>query len=329
MAHQCVRFALLLLLWLPAFAQEPAPPEGAPPAEAAATEATTPQATPAPTFTPKGADTCLKCHDEDSEFPVLSIFKTKHAQRADARTPFAGLQCEACHGPGGDHARKIRPGATRPPILNFGSRASASAEDQNNACLGCHEGKTRMHWASSAHARADLPCAGCHTIHATHDRVLSRSTQPEVCFDCHTQQRAESYMAFTHPIRFGQMACNECHAVHGSMQSALLNRPTTNETCFGCHADKRGPFLWEHAPATEDCTLCHRPHGSNHPALLTQRAPLLCQQCHSQAGHPSLPFTPDGLPSGMPSGFLLVNSCANCHSQVHGSNHPSGANLGR
>ncbi|HCU53950.1 MAG TPA: hypothetical protein DIC36_06620, partial [Gammaproteobacteria bacterium] len=40
-------------------------------------------------YTEKGADTCLKCHDEESEFPVFSIFKTKHAQKADKRTPFA------------------------------------------------------------------------------------------------------------------------------------------------------------------------------------------------------------------------------------------------
>ncbi len=50
-------------------------------------------------YSEKGADTCLKCHDEDSEFPVLNIFKTKHAMAADTRTPFGGLQCESCHGP--------------------------------------------------------------------------------------------------------------------------------------------------------------------------------------------------------------------------------------
>ena len=33
------------------------------------------QAPEPPAFTPKGADTCLKCHDEDSKFPVVDIFK--------------------------------------------------------------------------------------------------------------------------------------------------------------------------------------------------------------------------------------------------------------
>jgi hypothetical protein len=63
--------------------------------------------------------------------------------------------------------------------------------------------------------------------------------------------------------------------------------------------------------------------------MLTQRAPLLCQSCHSQQGHPSVAMETAGLPAGMPSQFLLGQSCLNCHSQVHGSNHPSGSKLMR
>ena len=46
-----------------------------------------------PPYSAEGADTCLKCHDEDATVPVLAIFKTKHAVQADERTPFAQLQC--------------------------------------------------------------------------------------------------------------------------------------------------------------------------------------------------------------------------------------------
>jgi hypothetical protein len=58
--------------------------------------------------------------------------------------------------------------------------------------------------------------------------------------------------------------------------------------------------------------------------MLTRRAPLLCQQCHSQAGHPSLSLTAAGLPGGSPSALVVGSSCLNCHGEVHGSNHPSG-----
>lgn len=292
----------------------------------AATVADADQAT---EYTKKGADTCLKCHDEDSEFPVFSIFKTKHAQPADKRTPFAGLQCESCHGPGAKHSRKIRKGEIRPPIINFGDKSALSPERQNRVCLECHEKQGRIAWKGSVHESGEVACTNCHGIHASRDKVLAAKGQAEVCFNCHRKERAEFYKPSVHPVRFGQMACSDCHNVHGSITDSLLARPTLNETCYTCHAEKRGPFLWEHAPVPEDCTLCHAPHGSVHPALLTKRPPLLCQQCHSQAGHPSFALTGAGLPGGTPSGFLLAGSCLNCHVQVHGSNHPSGVKLMR
>jgi len=293
-------------------------------------------------YSKKGADTCIKCHDEDSEYPVFDIFRTRHGVQADARTPFAGLQCEACHGPGvnnplfdrdgkpaGSHVAKIRPGEERPPILSFGKDSNVPVEEQNRMCLGCHQGDSHISWQGSAHETAGVACASCHTIHTAHDPVLDRADQGDVCFDCHPRQRAEFLKPSSHPVRFGQLGCTDCHNTHGSAGTTLLQRPTLNETCYTCHADKRGPFLWEHAPASEDCTLCHTPHGSIHPALLTKRPPLLCQQCHSQDGHPAASRTPAGLPDGSPSAFLLAGSCTNCHTQVHGSNHPSGIKLMR
>jgi DmsE family decaheme c-type cytochrome len=293
-------------------------------------------------YSKKGADTCIKCHDEDSEYPVFDIFKTKHAMKADSRTPFAGLQCEACHGPGvggilfmeqalrtGSHVGKVRPGEKRPPIINFGPKSDEPVSVQNGMCLQCHQGDSRIAWQGSAHQASEVACARCHTIHTPHDPVLDQVTQPAVCFKCHLKERADFFKPSIHPVRFGQLSCSDCHASHGAGTSTLLIRPTLNETCYTCHAEKRGPFLWEHPPASEDCSLCHLPHGSINPALLTKRPPLLCQQCHSQMGHPSVAQTTQGLPDANPSGFLLAGSCMNCHSQVHGSNHPSGVKLMR
>jgi DmsE family decaheme c-type cytochrome len=112
----------------------------------------------------------------------------------------------------------------------------------------------------------------------------------------------------------------------------MLVKPTVNQTCFSCHADKRGPMLWEHAPVAEDCSLCHSSHGSVRTALLNKTPPLLCQQCHSAAGHPSVARTGAALPGNGGAGaaiFLVAGACTNCHTQVHGSNHPAGAMLMR
>ncbi len=300
-----------------AAAPVPAAAEPPPPAPGLGTE-----------YSEKGADTCLMCHTEAWPYPIFPIFKTKHANRADKRTPFAGLQCEACHGPGAKH---VAGGGDKNAINNFRSTSFLSPRERNKFCLECHQSNARIGWHASTHESNNLACTSCHKIHAERDPVLATATQPEVCYACHRKERADFAKPSTHPVRFGKMSCSECHSPHGSTSTGMLVKPTVNQTCYICHAEKRGPFLWEHAPVAEDCTLCHSPHGGVHQALLKKNAPLLCQQCHTVAGHPSVARTPAGLPGGGAGGsaFLLAGSCLNCHSQVHGSNHPSGVKLMR
>jgi DmsE family decaheme c-type cytochrome len=280
-------------------------------------------------YSREGADTCLSCHEEEV---VLALFRGAHANPSDPAGPFGHgqLQCEACHGPSGDHAGRVRRGQERPsPGALFGSNAGTPIEEQNGLCLNCHEGDTGFGWHGNDHDDNSVACADCHTSHTASDPVLATATQAEVCFDCHQQQRTQSLKPYAHPIRQGKMDCSGCHSTHGATSEWQFARQTLNDTCFGCHAEKRGPYLWEHAPVTEDCGTCHNPHGSNHPGMLTMRAPMLCQSCHSQAGHPSITNDADGLPGATPSQYLLGQNCMNCHTQSHGSNHPSGSRLMR
>lgn len=285
-------------------------------------------------YSRRGADTCLGCHDEAEPFPTLDVFRTVHGHPAVPGSPFetsreaalpAGLQCEACHGPAGDHARSILPdGVDREPMVNFGDRANASPALQNGLCLACHANYERAHWADSAHEAAGLACADCHVVHDPVDAVRTRDTQARACAACHRNVVADAFKRSAHPMRDNQLVCRDCHDPHGGGTEALAVESTVNETCLGCHAELRGPFLWEHAPVVEDCGICHLPHGSNQPALLVRRAPQLCQGCHSSVGHRSFALDPDDLANGRASAFLLANACLNCHFAVHGSNHPSG-----
>ena len=281
-----------------------------------------------PDYSRKGADTCFQCHDDQV---MLAIFRTKHAVPSDPKSPFGHgqLQCEACHGPGGDHAGRVRRGQERPPIQAFSSQTTTPIKDQNAYCVECHSRDTGFAWHGSAHDDDTIACSDCHTLHAERDPVLATATQAEVCFDCHQQQRTQSMKPYSHPVRHGKMECTSCHSPHGDTTERLLARSTVNGTCYDCHAEMRGPYLWEHAPVAEDCLNCHNPHGSNQPGMLSMRAPMLCQSCHSQQGHPSVPQDASGLPGNTPSQFLLGQSCLNCHDQVHGSNHPSGSKLMR
>jgi len=282
---------------------------------------------PPPAYSAKGADSCLGCHDDA---PLLELFRTKHARPHDDRGPFGhgGLQCEACHGPGRAHVQAH--GQQPAGIVDFGPHAHASVASQNGRCLTCHESNTAHEWQGSVHALNNVPCTGCHTLHAVQDPVRNTSTQVEVCTRCHEAQHTDLFKPSRHPMREGKMACTACHQPHGASTPAQLVGNTVTETCTRCHAEYRGPFLWEHQPVAENCANCHDAHGSVQPALLKMRPPFLCQSCHEGSGHPSIANGPGGLPGGgAPSSYLLAGGCTNCHSQVHGSNHPSGRALMR
>jgi DmsE family decaheme c-type cytochrome len=270
---------------------------------------------------------CLDCHLSSADRPVLSILHTPHAQLQGGGSE----ACRACHGSSEAH-RASPTGAA--PTVSFGPRWRSSAETTEQACQGCHAGGERLHWTGSAHQSADISCGSCHQAHRQSRISLLTATvatdaATEACLDCHTEQRASLRLPSRHPIAEGKTACTDCHNPHGSLSVAALRQPSVNDNCFSCHSELRGPYLWEHAPAAEDCSLCHRPHGSVHPRLLNARGPALCQQCHAAAFHPSLPYGAEGLPGGSANQNLLGKNCLNCHGQVHGSNHPSGARLTR
>ncbi|MCL1961987.1 MAG: DmsE family decaheme c-type cytochrome [Desulfovibrionaceae bacterium] len=284
---------------------------------------------------------CTKCHDETETKPILAIYQTPHGVSSDGRTP----SCQACHGESKKHLGGNVDGTGRPPPdMVFGTNKRTTAgfvpndhEAQSETCLNCHKAGMRMRWPGSQHQANDLTCANCHPVHNAKDPVLVKDQQPAVCFTCHKEQRAQIKQISAHPIDANKLVCSDCHNPHGSPGPKLLAKNTVNETCFTCHAEKRGPFLWEHQPATEECTNCHTPHGSNITPLLKSRAPFLCDECHdgphvsTQVAGPSVTGLQGGgvAAGGNPSTLMVGRACMNCHVMVHGSNSPAGAFLQR
>jgi DmsE family decaheme c-type cytochrome len=294
----------------------------------------------------KGDAKCTGCHDETADNPepsmlelhpsVLAIATTRHGVKGDSRTP----TCTNCHG---DSDKHIKERGKVLPDRTYRKNSVTPIADRVQACLSCHEkDKSRMHWSGSQHESHDVACTSCHNIHTQNDKVRNKKTQQEVCFTCHKEQRAQTHRISTHPLDAGKMACSDCHNPHGSTGPKLLVKNSVNETCYTCHAEKRGPFLWEHSPVTDDCTNCHTPHGSNSTPLLKARMPWLCQECHS-GDHGKNLYSGGNLPGGnvtsvngnlqigsqSPPAQLNARACINCHSIVHGSNHPAGAKFQR
>jgi DmsE family decaheme c-type cytochrome len=243
--------------------------------------------------------------------------------------------CENCHGPGSVHV-KLGGGRGVGGIISFRVEDLSRTPEENNAvCLTCHEKGNRTLWQGSTHEQRGLSCTNCHTVMKNVSRKFQLKTefQPDTCYQCHQNKRAQMYRTSHMPVvesgavdtaaRVGKMVCTSCHNPHGSYSESLLKKATVNEVCFQCHAEKRGPFLWEHPPVTENCLNCHDPHGSNNDFLLKISRPRLCQQCHSGGQHNSNPRNP------AVTLYAQGRECQNCHSNHHGSNNPAGARFMR
>jgi DmsE family decaheme c-type cytochrome len=268
---------------------------------------------------------CQGCH-EKALGP--SFTHTKHA----------GLDqsCATCHQQVAEHAKAQMSGEKGPvPSLK-----NLKATEINSICLTCHEKARQASYDTSMHARRNVACTSCHSVHDAKSPKgqLKTSRDSETCFTCHKSERAKSMRTSHHPVREGKLGCSSCHNPHEGNTPKMLNADSVNELCYQCHTEKRGPFAFEHAPVREECASCHEPHGTNHPRLLTQKLPNLCWSCHfSGSGHfgsgdnlsteKGVPVAPAGSPTGFPTvnARFVERSCRTCHVKVHGSNHPSGA----
>ena len=142
-------------------------------------------------YSKEGADTCLGCHDDETAaYSASALFKTKHAQRGDKRTPFGvgGLQCEACHGPGAAHAKNKKAAS----ITTFKADSRLPLEQRNQVCMSCHEGMSRTGWHAGAHERGQVACTDCHKVHREHDPVLAKAFTAAVSGDPTTLQTLDN-----------------------------------------------------------------------------------------------------------------------------------------
>jgi DmsE family decaheme c-type cytochrome len=197
--------------------------------------------------------------------------------------------------------------------------AQAPVKEGNENCLDCHHGQ-HADFEHSAHGQAGVKCLDCHTVHAAGSKKpLLKAEQPDLCFQCHSDVKAEFSQTFHHDLDEGKVKCSDCHDPHASAGS---NVPASHAqqiaACTKCHTAMAGPFEYEHpAIKAEGCTACHVPHGGPDRHLLNRASVnTICQQCHSPA--------PDmTTPRPQPSAHTRATQnqpCVRCHTGIHGSN---------
>jgi len=236
-----------------------------------------------------GAETCKGCHPD-----IYDLFK---------KDPHRGKQCESCHGPGQKHAEAEGKGF----ILSFKGKI---AWDRSESCLSCHQKqKEFFQFRRGVHQLSAVSCNDCHGIHgAQATQNLLKAKEPDLCFSCHQEVKANFYLPTRHRVLEGAVKCSDCHTPHGTRTRASLRtwNKFNNDACFKCHPEKRGPWVFEHLSVKgEGCSACHTPHGSPNRFLLIRRdVRTVCLECHGQR-------------------HFLNFSCVNCHTQIHGSNFSS------
>jgi len=258
-----------------------------------------------------GADTCKTCHED--------IYKhwenTPHWKTTlDTKGGPSHQGCEGCHGPGAAH---VAGGGDVTKIFIFKDH---STKEINNRCLGCHAGGTQhMNAINSLHTQNEVSCTDCHSPHhAETKEFLLKKDQPELCYGCHLQQKAQFEMPFHHRVNEGLIKCSDCHNVHGATKAKQVRTSSTqNAVCFQCHTEKQGPFVFEHpAVKIEGCQACHVPHGgANAHMMKVSDVNLLCIQCHTNSSFSGATNTPS-----FHNQQTYFQACTVCHSQIHGSN---------
>ena len=258
-----------------------------------------------------GAEVCKTCHEE-----IFSGWeKSPHWKTTlDTKAEPSHQGCESCHGPGSAH---VAGGGDVTKIFIFKEH---SIKEINARCMTCHAGGTQhMNAINSEHSKNGVSCVSCHSPHhaETKDFLLIKA-QPELCYSCHLQQKAQFDMPFHHRVNEGLIQCSDCHNVHGTVRPKQVRTSSTQDVvCFTCHTEKQGPFVFEHQPVKVDgCQSCHLVHGGPNPHMLKlSNVNLLCLQCHTTSSFSGAP----GAPS-FHNQASLFQSCVLCHSQIHGSN---------
>ena len=212
-----------------------------------------------------------------------------------------------------------------------------------DTCGTCHE-KQVNDFKFTQHSRIQLPgdekrvpgqgCESCHGPGSLHvdagggkgKFIVNPGKDPEACFQCHIDKKAQFNLPYHHPLKEGRMSCVSCHDPHGEdiHNPKGMSVARVNDVCAQCHREQTRPHVFDHQAVREGCINCHNVHGSVNPKLLTERDANLCLKCHASVG-PALGIFvgTDRTSPGQTghAGRIMEGTCwsAGCHDAVHGS----------
>jgi hypothetical protein len=232
---------------------------------------------------------CLPCHTVGYGLPTGFINET-------ATPKLAGVQCENCHGPAGEHA-----GAEFDPV--YRPRVEIAAQ----VCGGCHTGSnhpTYEEWSRSPH------------VGVVED--MNPTNRIDSCGRCHSGNARLSLIKHE-PLPYGDanigIVCTVCHDPHQTnAYPAQLRNPTFSTNDY--FITTSGAFTNQYRTNINICAQCHNHRGASWTS--NSRPPHNSAQYNSLLGTVGLVTNQPPLKAHTHA-LRIANQCAGCHMQTTGT----------
>lgn len=227
---------------------------------------------------------CSFCHIGKSTFGRGGHWTGLHVHE-----PVEQGDCVSCHNPHGSDLRNL-----------------INADSVGALCSGCHD-----HIVDQPHMHppvGDGECLSCHQPHSGQHARLLHEPGRELCLSCHTDVVPSPGVARAHPPRSphdvtgADLPVGALFVIHTSALVALDSGSGTR--------DRATPPI-VHEPLLGECSECHNPHGSPHPAMLQKDTRTLCTSCHEEVGRSAADADVHH------SAVLDDRACLNCHLPHH------------
>ncbi len=282
-------------------------PQAQPPAQAT-------QAPPAAGYV--GDDTCTTCHTDQT------LKGTKHGMASNPRTPAAQHGCESCHGPGQAHVdddakghilkfAQVTPRVSQPDVPDV-------PQPRQSRRLGGQRARTPQSVVHHLPQRAQSEVGGTAARQAHRDAALrdvpsASGDQDRARRRAHAGARGQDVVHAPATTRTARSATSRIS--RSAAPSPSCARAATRRCAGRC------------CSSTRPCART-APRATTRTARRTIACWSSACRCSASAAtsrrkHPATLYDKDQITTNK-SNRMFGRSCVNCHSNVHGSNHPSG-----
>ena len=201
---------------------------------------------------------CAGCHTTNMNTPDLTFTES-------------GIGCEACHGPGRDHA------------LSKGDPTKIVSRKEADVCGQCHGG-------NDVQTGAKLMSDGTKWVVGFRPGMkLSDVKGLQLTPVDPEKTPPDPGLTANHLRNYNMWAAS----AHNNALSRVAGNARATAECYGCHSaegfaarlqNKKVDLADAASFSTISCVACHDPHNSEYSGQLVMAPEALCESCHSQGG---------------------------------------------